>query len=294
MDFFMDSDYDSDYDLDKHEHNVAPIGGLHTIHDYPSNFIEPKSEVLNEAVEIRDTYMPDEMVISAVQRACDWFNLPDTPVINAEQTCVWNGNPGTAFDDVFGFNRQELINMGIKGEDSLTLVYTHECAHRAMQGHMNDPWEEEFACDFFAGIHAGEAGIDTTNFEKSLCATKGGETHPSGVLRSEFINYGKQVQYEMMLHEEPLTFENCINHFNEHLEEKSDLIAKYRAQDDPTFQQRIGITDAHEFAIVENLYDKHGFVNDKDWHLEEARKATERGDQMSAKDHVRSAGMSSK
>lgn len=288
MDFFMDNEYDFGH----YDHEKTFMTGIQGAPVASSEFIEPTSQILHDATEIRDTTMPDDMVISAVKKSCDWFNLPEMPVINADQTCVWNGDPGTAFDDVFGFNRQELMDMGIKGEDSLTLVYTHECAHRAMQGHINDSWEEELACDFFAGIHAREAGIDTTNFEQSLCSTCGGPTHPSGALRSEFISLGKNVQYDMKLEGEPLTFENCIKRFNQCLKEKSEMITEYRAQDDPTYGQKV--TELRGFAIVENFDDRHGFVNDKDWHLDEARKATERGDHAAAKDHIKSAGMCSK
>lgn len=40
--------------------------------------------------------------------------------------------------------------------------------------------------------------------------------------------------------------------------------------------------------------DFKGFINDKDWHLDEARKATERGDHKDARDHIRSAEICSK
>lgn len=279
MDYFEES-ADSD----------SILNGFDAEFNSPENLIEPESQVLNNAIEIRDTIMPDDMVISAVEKACDWFNLPEMPVIDAQQTCVWNGDPGSAFDDVFGFNRNELMNLGIKGEDSLTLVYTHECAHRAMQGHMNDPWEEELACDFFAGLHAGEAGIDTTNFEEALCSTSGGATHPSGALRSEFIQFGRELQYEMMLRNEPLTFENCIKHFNEHLEEKADMIDEYREQDDPNYASFLEEPGARGYIFE----DQHSFVNDRDWHLKEAQRAAEREDYTAMNDHIKSAEICTK
>ncbi|MFI3305295.1 MAG: hypothetical protein R3Y68_02135 [Rikenellaceae bacterium] len=178
-----------------------------------------------------DLILPDEMVISAVHSACDFFNLPEIPVLDSDQVCVWNGDGDDLYDDVLGFNRQQLMEMGIKGEDSLTLVYTHECAHRALQGFSNlDPWEHELACDYFAGIHAGLKGINTDNFEDSLSGTRGGSTHPAGDLRADFIEYGDQMAQEMLDRGIEINFENCLARFNAHLIVQDDLIAQEKLE----------------------------------------------------------------
>ena len=181
-----------------------------------------------------DRILPDEMVVNAVHRACDFFGIPEAPVINAHGACVWPNDTTTYNDDVFGFNRDQLMALGISGEDSLTLIYTHECAHRALQGAYNDAWEEELACDFFAGIHAGikEMGID--NFEASLGSTSGGETHPNGALRADFIEYGKQVALDMKARGIEPTFDSCLERLNQHIEEREGLIAEYRERFGPS------------------------------------------------------------
>ena len=124
----------------------------------------------------QNIYMPDEMVLAAITRACDFFGMSDSaPVIYGESVGVYNGNTSTLDDDVFCFNRMQLMSMGVCGEDSLTLVYTHECAHRALQqmSYTIDPWHEELACDFFAGVNAGMNNMDITNFQNALGATAG-------------------------------------------------------------------------------------------------------------------------
>ena len=86
--------------------------------------------------QIQETYdfiLPDTMVHDAIEHACTFFNLPEVPVVDSTGVCVWPNTPGTPFDDVFGFDRAQMMEMGIQGEDALTLVYTHECAHRALQ-----------------------------------------------------------------------------------------------------------------------------------------------------------------
>lgn len=185
---------------------------------------------MNIASDINDVLLPDEMVVSAVTRACDFFGIPEVPIVNAQGTCVWPNESDTLNDDVFGFNREQLMNLGITGEDSLTLIYTHECAHRTLQGAYNDDWKEELACDFFAGIHAGLNNIDIDNFEAALGSTPGGTTHPNGALRAHFIEYGQQVAQELSSREIEPTFQNCLVRLNEHIEEKSGLITEYRAQ----------------------------------------------------------------
>lgn len=172
--------------------------------------------------------LPNEMVLEAVSNACDFFNLSEIPVVNAAGTCVWSNDNTTLEDDVFGFNREQLQNLGISGEDSLTLIYTHECAHRTLQGAYNDDWEEELACDFFAGVHAGISDMDIDNFEASIGSTHGGESHPAGALRAEFIEFGRQVAIEMKERGIEISYDNCLERCNQHLEEKDGLIEEYR------------------------------------------------------------------
>lgn len=175
-----------------------------------------------------DTYISDDMVLSAVSTACNFFGIPEVPVVNAHGTCVWSNDSTTYEDDILGFNREQLMNLGISGEDSLTLIYTHECAHRTLQSTYTDDWEEELACDFFAGIHAGIKGMNIDNFEASLGQTFGSYSHPNGALRADFIEFGKQLAEEMQARGIEVTYEGCIARLNQHLEEKDGLINEYR------------------------------------------------------------------
>lgn len=186
------------------------------------------SEINNLIHDSNDMMLPDDMVLSAVTRACDFFGLPEVPVINAQGTCVWPNDSSSYEDDVLGFNREQLMSLGVSGEDSLTLIYTHECAHRTLQSTYTDEWEEELACDFFAGVHAGMKGMNIDNFEASLGQTPGGDSHPNGALRADFIEYGKQIAEEMQARGVEVTYEGCIARLNQHLVDKEGLIAEYR------------------------------------------------------------------
>ena len=247
------------------------------------------NDVEAEIKDSKDFLLPDEMVVDAVKRACDFFHLPEVPVVNSEGSCVWPNNPETPFDDVFGFNRTELMELGIIGEDSLTLVYTHECAHRALQSYSElDSWEHELACDFFAGIHAGMEGMSTDNLEEALGGTHGSASHPVGSLRSDFIEYGKEIAEEMQARNIPVTFEGCLERFNAHLIEEENAIAQCRQNADGLIVPKNG--EEHPLGFVDDKawHEKQARDNfdNANWHRKEAEKATERGDYAAAKDHI--------
>lgn len=254
---------------------------------------ETTSVTYEETSTFSATTLPDEMVIAAVERACNFFEIPEVPVINADGTCVWPNDSSTLEDDVFGFNREELMHLGISGEDSLTLIYTHECAHRTLQGEYNDSWKEELACDFFAGLHAGLGKIKIDNFEAALGTTTGGDSHPNGALRAEFIEYGRQIGQDYEARGVEVTYEECIEIINDHLEAKESLIEEYRSRIDPNAS-----IDDNDHLSTDS--DAKSFVNDKawhekqakenlewaNWHRSQAEKAADRGDHASAKDHI--------
>ena len=204
-----------------------------------------------EFQNINEMNLSDEMVVNAIERACDFFHLPKVPVYNAESSCVWPNEPTTTYDDAFGYNRQELMNLGINGEDSLTLIYTHECAHRALQSYKNlDSWEHELACDFFSGIHAGMKGIDAQNVCESLGKTHGSLTHPTGTLRADFIEYGIEVAKDMDARKIPITVESCLERFNQH------LIAK----DDNIMECKNAINEPFAIINADDFYGRNSFV----------------------------------
>ncbi|MCI6249744.1 MAG: hypothetical protein MR641_00710 [Bacteroidales bacterium] len=243
----------------------------------------------------RDCVLPDKAVTNAVHRACEFFGIPEVPVIEADGTCVWTNDASTIADDLFGFNREQLMEMGVSGEDSLTLVYTHECAHRCLQNAFIDSWTEELACDYFSGVHAGLNNINLDNFEASLGCTEGGTSHPSGALRAQFIEAGRQAALEMEASGTEISFDNCMNKLNQYLQEKQGLIAEYRERvEDKMFTDQSfsggdisfkGFVDDKEWNMKQANYN---FEQAK-WHEKEAAKAVERGDHSAAKDHLRTA-----
>jgi len=211
--------------------------------------------------DVHDFTLPDAIVISAVSSASDFFGLPHPTVINSESTCEFPNDPSTYNDDIIGFARKQMMEMGIYGEDALGLVMTHECCHRALQNYGNlDHWEHELACDYFAGIRATLQNMDTSHFENSLINSSGGETHPTGSLRVNFIEYGKQVAAQMQSEGIQPTFENCLETFNRHLIEEEKIITQHHeavkvsnAQSEQILNGQLSFTGKYSDAEINRM-----------------------------------------
>ncbi len=188
------------------------------------------NEVNQEINAANELILSPDITKQAITRAFDFFSLQEVPVIESSNTGVWLHDPTTTLDDVFGFGRTELLNMGISGADSVTLVTAHECTHMKLQNMGLDSWNEELICDAFAGVMAGMQDIDVTNFEAALGRCEPNMEHPNGALRAEFVEFGKEVVEEMQERNIELTFENCLDRINSRLQERADIIEEYRTQ----------------------------------------------------------------
>ena len=240
----------------------------------------------NDIRQIFGDRLSNEMIADSVQNASDFFNI-DSPDVIAEHwtTGVYNNDTNLYSDDILIFNADELMSMGITGQDGLDLVMTHECAHRSLQG-MNTGFsshQEELCCDFMAGVRAGLNNIDVSQMENSLMFTLESETHPAGTARVESIESGVEFarEYYAQYNMAP-TFEDCLENF---------------------IEQNIQDNDASMEIRESNVSFKGIFVNDKSWNEDQAKhyewlekrdyeagkKAMERGDTKAGKDWVHSA-----
>jgi len=253
-----------------HLNETTPIPleqeSIQKVNDLPTDLGLHENEIHGQL--IRDVILPQEMVHRSIERACDFFGIPIVPTIKASFVGEGNFDIRTLTDDVFLFNRKQLMNMGIKGEDSLTLVYAHECAHRILQLFPKcDPWIEELACDFFAAVLAGIEGIDATQFKEALCYDEGTDIHPAGFLRGEFIEFARSFAENIKNNGIACTFALCLDAFNKHVREHIQDIMKARS-----------VT-----TIVEGTYNYDGlnlFVNDQEWNLKQSRINQEKADNL--------------
>lgn len=251
-------------------------------------------EVQEEVQATYDFLLPDAMVQEAVHNACAFFNMPEVPIVNSEGVCVWPNSTETLSDDVFGFSRAQMMEMGISGGDSLTLVYTHECAHRALQDYEGmEGKDKELACDFFAGVHASIADINMEQLSDALGQSMETETHPAGELRVEAMEFGKTVADEMAAQGTPLTFENCMKRFEDFLSEHPVDVADVSSSRTEAFTDPISFgsayTQSEYINKAENCYKEADRYTEKasrcedssdvKHNLDEAKKWRQRGDE---------------
>lgn len=247
-------------------------------------------------MDIYEFLIPDEAITASVSNACEFFGLPEVPIVNSEGVCVWSNDTQTTLDDVFGVNREQLSDMGIISEDSITLAYTHECAHRALQGCDDITGiNEELACDFFTGIHAGLNDIDSSQFEEALGKTTGGETHPDGEIRVKAMEYGKQIAEEIQAQGITPNFEYCLDRFENFQTEQTNIASTDASSANQTSEISFGSAYSKEeyAAKAENCYkeaDKYydkaqrdEKPSDKAHDLEQAEKWRRRGDEYISK-----------
>ncbi len=174
--------------------------------------------------------LPQDTVESAVHRAWNFLNLQDIPVIQDSLTGLYPNNPYTYSDDVLGINIDQLKDMGIHDENSLSLICTHESGHRLtqllLQSGKISIWESELASDALMGFRAAAEHLDTNVVSKSL---QGEDclTHPGGDLRDKYIDIGKDIWNELQKDNLQPTMDNFLSRLDEHLKmDKSAIVTR--------------------------------------------------------------------
>lgn len=182
---------------------------------------------------IHEYNLPDDVVKNAVHDACDFFHMDDLQVKPDVSTGVYTNDPTVLNDDCLGFSRQQMLDMGIHDEQSLSLICTHEAAHCMLQylstTHELSNWQEELSCDAFMGVRASLQGIDTTVIEKSLGDESASPTHPYGDLRLRYIEIGKHIGDDLRNHDLPVTAQNVLARLNDYIENDATEIFKKEA-----------------------------------------------------------------
>lgn len=191
-------------------------------------------ETLSHFQEMAHEYnLPDDVVQKAVHEACDFMHMDDLQIKPDNQTGVYTHNPSTLQDDVLGFSREQMLEMGVHDGKTLSLICTHEAAHCALQylssTHELSNWQEELSCDAFVGVRAAIEDIDTAKVEETLCNTLHSGTHPSGELRVKYIEIGRQIGEDLKNHDIPVTADNIMARLDEHIERDAQEIFKQEA-----------------------------------------------------------------
>lgn len=222
----MDVHFDSTIGHPTFDYNHELHGEISN-HELPNSFFDHFIQMAHEYS------LPDDTVISAMHGACDFLHINDMAVVHDDSTCVYPNDPTTLNDDILGFSREQMMEMGIHDAQSLSLICTHEAAHCLLQylscTHQLSNWQEELTCDAFMGVRAAIEGISTSSVERSLGDGTDSPTHPNGSLRLRYIEIGKQIGEDLSTHNLPATAENILARLNDYLENDASLIYKQEA-----------------------------------------------------------------
>lgn len=179
---------------------------------------------------VHEFSLPDDVVSSAVHRACEFIHIDDMPIRDTPLTGVFTNNPTTYFDDVFGFSREQMMDMGIHDENSFSLICTHEVAHCLLQFILNtgqlSQWQTELSCDAFMGVRAVAEGLDISTVEDSLRNLSASPTHPDGTIRLHYIEIGKAIAQDLLDHDLPINADNVLSRLNDYVKEDAEEVLR--------------------------------------------------------------------
>lgn len=186
--------------------------------------------------------MAPDVVRDAVNSAVDFFqstgfSMTKLPIHDTPQTWVEANNPTTVLDDVMGFNRDEMLRMGINTKDSMSLIATHEMGHRLTQlmyasGQVST-WENELIADAWMGVRAEVDKIDIGSVYHSFDNATDSPTHPGSDLRHEFMNIGQQIAKDMKDHDIEITYDGVMARMHDYLTQYHDVITPREVAQQP-------------------------------------------------------------
>ena len=172
--------------------------------------------------------LSEDQILYAINSACDYFHIP-YPVIIQNLTNYSGGctmfvdyNPRSYGDDVLCYNMHELAKLNVGTQDAFSLIMTHECAHRVLQGTRfegpnNGRWQNELAADFLMGTRAGFFDIKSISYViEGLGKTGGSDTHPKGWLRANFIRHGVDIALQLKKTNQPVSLEKLMAEYHAH------------------------------------------------------------------------------
>jgi len=216
---------DSHFDFDHFHPSFLGDDGWSTFGVFGDFFHVHMDDFLARAQECN---LPQEIVHNALESACDFVGIPSMTFEDAPIMAVDTGNPTSFLDDKLLFSREQMINQGINDEQSLSLICTHEVAHRVLQ-YLHDTnqlsqWQTELACDVFMGVRSIVEDIDIEPVRNSLRDTYDSATHPGFELRNEYIEVGRTIGKDFAAQDIPVTYENVLLSLKDYLGRDAERI----------------------------------------------------------------------
>lgn len=190
------------------------------------DFFQPHmNDFLQQAHEFD---LPADVIHNALESACKFIGIPDMDFAEAPATAVSLGDTTTYADDKLLFGRDQLLNSGIHDEDSLSLICTHEAAHRVFQyvssTHQLSTWQNELACDAFMGVRSVAEHMDIEPIKDFLRPYHDCPSHPGFELRNEYLEIGRQIGQYLLDHDLPINMQNILNELRPYIDRDANSI----------------------------------------------------------------------
>lgn len=108
--------------------------------------------------------LSDDVISSSLADAYHFFGLAPEGFQIGDFTCVSYNDPTVWEDDVLTIGREELLSHGVHDKSTVSLICTHEIAHRLTQmkyayGEIST-WQSELIADKWMGFRAAAEGMD--------------------------------------------------------------------------------------------------------------------------------------
>lgn len=211
---------------------------------------------------------------AAAHSACQFFELPDAPLLQGDSIGVLTNPENAIAGDKFVYKLGQFKEMYCTSFEDLTKVWSHECGHRIIQDLIPNSWAEELGADFFSGVRSEMLGLPESNFEEIISSFSGSETHPPGDLRLQAIDFGRDVVAEMKSNGILPTWQNCMEKF-------CDSPFSQISYEDGPHHISPSLIDNNIVQIDNTHLAKNSF----DWCAERSTNATSRGDFCAAKEY---------
>jgi hypothetical protein len=140
---------------------------------------------------------------------------------------VLTHDPTTFADDYLDVSTKQLADLHINDSDAARFLFAHEAAHCIFQNSLafeNNPWMEELACDYFAGVISALKGFNLDGALESLSHTHADTNHPVCKLRTDLAEFGEKIVLEFKEQGIDFTLQNFMEKFYQYCDSEAQTI----------------------------------------------------------------------
>lgn len=163
-----------------------------------SNFVE--AQAFSKAIKKVET---------VAHGTCKYFGLPKPEIVEGNSIADSMKRCDLFMsDDGALFKSGQFTDMKSMSFEDMSKIWAHDCGHRVMRFYNMTPWAQKLGADFFMGVRSEMLGLPKGNIEKVLGESKGESSLPSGKLRLQAVQYGRETVRDFKKDGVPVTMQN--------------------------------------------------------------------------------------